>query len=385
MSPPPFVYAAAFCAAVNSALLGYDIGVAGGAMFLAKDELQLSDFDTEIILSTLNFFAIPGALLSRPISDNYGRTKTLALASAFFLCGSLIMASAGGFTMLLVGRMLLGLGTGCGLSIDPLYISEMSPPESRGILVSWSEFSINIGILLGFTANAIFSALRPGVAWRVMLGLGAVMPVAMLYLSLHVMPETPRFLMKVGREEEAREVMEKICPNSPQDVDNTMVQMRRALAGNLSSTSGSGSVGSGVSVGSIGSGGSGGGGGQPRFWELVQNPDPVIRFMLATVCLVAVGQQLSGVEALMYYTPFMLQDVGFSSRQQILTLTALMGLAKTATLVFAACMLDAPRAFVAFAFDWCLCPITRTSYFRDFRVRDYVQCWCRTDHMAVCL
>ena len=109
MSPPTFVYRAAFCAAVNSALLGYDIGEAGGAMFLAKDQLQLSDFDTEVILSTLNFCAIPGALLSRPVSDNYGRTKTLALASTFFLCGSLIMASAGGFTMLLVGRMLLDL------------------------------------------------------------------------------------------------------------------------------------------------------------------------------------------------------------------------------------------------------------------------------------
>ena len=166
-------------------------------------------------------------------------------------------------------------------------------------------------------ANAMLSSIfAPDVAWRVMLGLGAVMPVFMLYLSLFVMPETPRFLMKIGRPEDARAIMEKICPNRPQDVDNVMAEMQRATE----------EKNGGVGI---------------SFWKLIRNPDPVIRFMLATVCLVALAQQLSGVECMMYYTPFMLQDVGFTSGQEIMSLTAFMGLAKTATLVFAACMLDA--------------------------------------------
>ena len=314
-----FVYKCALCASINSALLGYDIGVAGGAMFVAQGQLSLSDFETEVIISALNFASIPGSLLSRFISDNQGRTKTLAMCSIFFLCGSILMASANSFGMLLVGRIFLGIGTGCGLTIGPLYISEISPSKSRGTLVSFTELAINIGILLGFTANALLGSLDPSISWRLMLGLGGIVPIFGLYFSLCIMPETPRFLMKVGKVNEARLVMEKLCL-SKEGIDTTMVEMKQEIEASQSVSRGA------------------------SFISLLFNRDPVIRLMLLTVCSAALAQQLSGVEVLMYYTPFILEDIGFSSREQIFSLTALMGLAKTVTLFYVGCLLDAKGA-----------------------------------------
>ena len=315
---PRYVYQCAFCASVNSALLGYDIGVAGGAMFVAKSVLDLSDMQTEIILAALNLFAIPGAVLARPISDNLGRTRTLALASALFLAGSLFMALAGGFWTLLVGRMVLGFGVGAGLSIDPLYISEIAPAGARGKLVSWSELAINAGIMLGFVATVALEGLDPDASWRVMFALGAVMPIGMLYLATQVMPETPRFLFEKGREAECLRVT-GLLTNSDAERDAVIADLSASKARRDQRI-----------------------GGVDTFCSLLAHTDAVVRRMLLVVCAVAVAQQLSGVEAFMYYTPFMLEDVGFSERSEILGMTAAMGIAKTATLVLVLRLLDRP-------------------------------------------
>lgn len=128
-----YVLFCAFCASLNSANLGYDIGVSGGAFFIAKENLGLTEWETEILIGSLNVMAVLGAMFSRSISDTFGRTRTLAVGSGFFFVGSLLLAGATTFGTLLVGRMMLGIGVGAGLSIDPLYISEISPPEHRGI------------------------------------------------------------------------------------------------------------------------------------------------------------------------------------------------------------------------------------------------------------
>lgn len=148
-SKPPsvtkYVLFCAFCASLNSANLGYDIGVSGGAFFIAKEDFGLSALETEVLIGSLNVMAVLGALFSRPISDRFGRTRTLAVGSGLFFVGSLLLAGATSFGMLLVGRMMLGLGVGAGLSIDPLYISEISPPDHRGKdLILASSLTVSI-------------------------------------------------------------------------------------------------------------------------------------------------------------------------------------------------------------------------------------------------
>ena len=316
--PNNYVYFCVACASLNSVLLGYDIGVAGGAMFIARDVLTLSDVQVEIILASLNLAAIPGAVLARPVSDNLGRTKTLALASSLFIAGSSVMAFASNFWILLLGRIVLGLAVGTGLSIDPLYISEIAPPSHRGSLVSWSEGAINVGILFGFITTFALAGLDPKISWRVMLGLGGVFPLVMLILSTCCMPETPRFLAKIGNTEEAERVLKRLC-STAQEVERILDDLREDQI----RRSGLEDV---------------------TFRQLLWHEDTTIRYMVTTVLCVAVAQQLSGVEAFMYYSPFLFKQVGFQTRSEILGLTAMMGFAKTVTLVFVACLLDTKGA-----------------------------------------
>ena len=149
-----------------------------GAITLIQEEWAFEEWQTELVVASLNAFAIPGAFIAGYTSDTFGRTKTLAAASIFFIVGMTMMTFSEGFYSLLFGRVLCGLGLGCGVSIDPLYIAEIAPPQYRGMLVSFSETSINIGILLGFVSVFVFNAaFEPQKAWRVMLFCGVPTPV----------------------------------------------------------------------------------------------------------------------------------------------------------------------------------------------------------------
>ncbi len=313
--PSRYLYFCTACACLNSALLGYDIGCSGGAFFLAQKDLGLSVEQTEVAIGSMNVCAVFGAILSRNVSDRFGRRRTLAMASLFFLVGSLVLATAGGFGMLLVGRILVGLGVGVGLSIDPMYISEVSPASHRGFLVSWSEISINIGVLLGFLCSYVAGRLPVKIGWRVILGIGAVMPTIMLFLSTLCMPESPRYLVQIGKQEMAKKVLARLFPSETQS-DRVIREICASIEEEKKASASSS-------------------------WRtfFCESP-PELRLQLIIVVGVAFYQQASGVEAFMYYTPFMLRNVGFETRNEILGFTALMGCLKTLVLIPTAVALD---------------------------------------------
>lgn len=140
-----YVYIYTLCAAINSCNLGFDIGVNTEASLLLKDSMNLSDFQIEIFMGSLDLFAMVGALCSHYISDKYGRRRAFALAAIDFIIGVSIMSLSQDFHTLMIGRLFVGLGIGFGLALDPLYIAEISPAAHRGRLVTWSEISLNIG------------------------------------------------------------------------------------------------------------------------------------------------------------------------------------------------------------------------------------------------
>merc|ERR1719204_3000865 len=148
--PVRYVLLSASCACLNSSILGYDIGVVGGAMVLIRDEFNLSDFQWATLISIVNLVAILGAVMSGCIASKYGRTRAILISTLLFFLANSVMATSVNFAMLLAARILNGLGLGFGLSINSLYIAEMSPPRYRGGLVSLSEMSINIGITFCF-------------------------------------------------------------------------------------------------------------------------------------------------------------------------------------------------------------------------------------------
>jgi MFS family permease len=208
------VFKFAMCAAMNSCNLGFDIGVntSAGPLLQQSEALQLSDLQLEILMGSLNMFAAVGAICASSISDRFGRRGGFIVAAVGFILGVLIMTLAQSFGTLMFGRVFVGLGVGFGLAIDPIYIAEISPPSQRGRLVTWSEIATNVGIVLGFSSGLIFYNVEPDLAWRLMFGMGIILPTCLIYLVWKVMPESPRWLVSKGREPEAFLILSKVYP-----------------------------------------------------------------------------------------------------------------------------------------------------------------------------
>ncbi len=205
-------------------LFGYDQGVISGALgFIAKDfdlsrrsrgRHQLGDLG-----------ALAGALLAGILADRVGPQRTLLLAGVLFLVGAAIEAFAPGTPILVVGRFVVGAGVGVASVAGPLYAAEMAPKQTRGRFVSSYQLAITIGILLADIVDAAFSASGE---WRVMLGL-AIIPGIMLIIVVSVMPDTPRWLMKMGRRTDAKASLTK-TQGGP-DVDRRLDVIQRDLEG----------------------------------------------------------------------------------------------------------------------------------------------------------
>ena len=200
----------ALLACINSVSLGYQIGAVTVSNGLVKRHLNLSNAQLAAYEASVNIAAIAGAALSSLISEQLGRRGVFLLAAFVFSAGSVVQALSWTYASLLVGILLVGLGVGIGLAIDPLYIAEISPPGGRGFFVTYSEAAIAAGQLLGYIIALIINASLGSCAcaWRLMLGLGVVPPACLAYAVIFVMPESPRWLARHGREEEARKVLE---------------------------------------------------------------------------------------------------------------------------------------------------------------------------------
>lgn len=196
-------------AAMTSLLLGYDQGVMSGAKLYIAEDLSLSEWQVQLLVGILHVSAV-GALFAGWMSDRLGRKMTVAVACVVFLIGGLMMSCALDYNVLMIGRVITGVGVGTGLTIAPLYMAELSPKAVRGALVSLNEVSINVGVLLGFIAGWAFSGLGKHESWRWMLGMGCLPPVVIGFFLLG-MPESPRWLVKQGRREEALLILQQTC------------------------------------------------------------------------------------------------------------------------------------------------------------------------------
>ena len=124
-------------ASLNSLNLGYDVGTSSGLQVLLRSDplLHLNDSEMELYLGLLNFSSLIGCIIQPAISDKFGRLKVFVLSSFLFMSGLIAQVLASSYSSLVLGRVLVGVGVGVGLSIDPVYISECSPKESRGTKV----------------------------------------------------------------------------------------------------------------------------------------------------------------------------------------------------------------------------------------------------------
>lgn len=310
-----FVIACALFASLNSVLLGYDVGVMSGAILFMKEDLNLTEVQLEVLVGILSIISLLGSLAGGKTSDAIGRKWTIALAAVIFQSGAAIMSLASSFTVLMIGRLLAGIGIGFGVMIAPVYIAEISPTITRGRLTSFPEICVNLGILLGYISNYAFSGLPVHISWRVMLGVG-ILPSVFIGFALFVIPESPRWLVMRNRIDEARLVLAK-TNESEREVEMRLSEIQQAARFANVETYDSKAI-----------------------WRELLNPTPGVRRMLITGCGIQCFQQVTGIDATVYYSPTIFKEAGIKEKTQLLAATVAVGFTKTMLILIAILLID---------------------------------------------
>jgi MFS transporter, SP family, major inositol transporter len=203
----------AFIATIGGLLFGYDTGVINGALRPMSEELGLTPLTAGVVTSSLLFGAAVGAVLGGRLSDARGRRSAILLLSLAFLTGTVIAVVAPNFGVMVVGRVILGIAVGGASTVVPVYLAELAPYEIRGSLAGRNEVMIAVGAFAAFVVNALIGNVWGHIdgVWRLMLAICAI-PAVALFLGMLRMPESPRWLVEKGRHEEALAVMKTIRP-----------------------------------------------------------------------------------------------------------------------------------------------------------------------------
>ena len=211
-------------AALGGFLFGFDTAVISGVEKSIQQLWSLSDFAHGFTVASALIGTVIGSLLAGAPAEKYGRKKVLMAIGLLYLATSLVTALTPSWLPFVIFRFLGGIGVGASSVVGPMYISEISPAHSRGRLVALFQFNIVSGILLAFVSNYLLNGISEE-SWRWMLGVQAIP--SLLYFSLVFrVPESPRWLMKQKREEEARRVLGEI---GEEEQVQAMNQIRESL------------------------------------------------------------------------------------------------------------------------------------------------------------
>ncbi|MFV0605951.1 MAG: sugar porter family MFS transporter [Niabella sp.] len=205
---PAYITGISFISALGGYLFGFDFAVIAGALPFLKEQFGFNEVQEGLATATLALGCIVGCIIAGSISDKYGRKKGLMLAAVIFFLSSLAMAFSHNSVAFISYRFIAGIGVGMASVLSPMYIAEVAPAHMRGRMVSINQLTIVIGI---FITNLVNYYLRnEGVdAWRWMVGLGAV-PSFLFIAGVLWLPESPRWLVKAGKETNAGSILSKI-------------------------------------------------------------------------------------------------------------------------------------------------------------------------------
>ena len=232
---PRKVIGLAIAGAVGGFLFGFDSSVVNGAVDAIKDEFALSEAVTGFAVAVALLGCAAGAYLAGKVADKYGRIPAMKLGAVLFLVSAVGTGFAFGVWDLIFWRLVGGLGIGLASVIAPAYISEISPRHVRGRLASLQQLAITTGIFAALLSDALFATTAGGAdqalwlgieAWRWMFLAGAVPAVVYGWIA-YTLPESPRFLVFKGKEDEARKVFETIAPS--EDTDRHIREIQSAI------------------------------------------------------------------------------------------------------------------------------------------------------------
>jgi SP family galactose:H+ symporter-like MFS transporter len=300
--PSRFVYIVAAVSALGGMLFGYDTGVISGAILFIKKEFVLSTALEEVVVSVVLIGAVGGAAAGGTLADRFGRRKLIIITAAIFALGAVGTALAQNVAWLIIGRIIVGAAIGAASFTAPLYISEISPVSVRGRLVSFNQLAITIGIVVSYLVGYALSGIG---GWRWMFGLAAI-PSAMLGIGLLFMPDSPRWLLSQGLVDKAHVVLKRIRGIANVDDELQEIQM------SLSQQSGS--------------------------WS--EFLSPLVRPALIVGIGLAIFQQASGINTVIYYAPTIFQFAGFKSASAAILATVGVGVINMVMTTVAMQLLD---------------------------------------------
>lgn len=183
-------------AATGGLLFGFDTGVISGAQNFLQDPLGwgINDEQLEWVTTAVLIGAVLGAALSGRVSDILGRKKVIIIASVIFAVGAIATGAAPNVSLLVIGRIIIGIAIGIASFSVPMYISEISPTRSRGALVTMNQLMITIGILVSYISDYLIANNANPFSWRWMFYVG-FFPALILFVGMFFVPETPRWLI----------------------------------------------------------------------------------------------------------------------------------------------------------------------------------------------
>lgn len=284
--------------ALGGLLFGYDTAVISGAIGFLETKFTLDTTMKGWAVSSAIWGCIIGVAVAGYIADKIGRKKTLLITAFLFAISAIGSALANDFTEFVIARIIGGIGVGAASMLSPLYISEIAPASKRGMLVSLYQLAIVIGINIVVFFNykiAQFSTVEWNVemGWRYMVG-SEVVPAALFFIALFFVPESPRWLSKQGRGEEALEVLNRV--NSSEIASQVHNEIKIAL-GHEKGT-------------------------------LKELFEPGLRVAMIIGVFLALFSQITGINAIIYYAPEILKSAGFAVDSALMQ-TVIIGVVNT--------------------------------------------------------
>ncbi len=284
-----YIVAISFISALGGYLFGFDFAVISGALPFLRTTFGLTPVLEGFLTGSLALGCMLGCLIAGSLAERYGRRPGLMTAAIVFALSSVGMALSNSLTVFIVMRFAAGIGVGMASMLSPMYIAEISPAAVRGRNVAINQLTIVIGILITNLVNYMLADNGDN-AWRWMFGLGAV-PSVLFLLGVIWLPESPRWLMQVNRQEQARRVLGKI--GDVNFAEHTVDDIKRSLvAGKQNAVSSS-------------------------VWA------PAVRGAVVVGILLAVFQQFCGINVVFNYTSTIFESVGASLNQQLFETVAI--------------------------------------------------------------
>ena len=295
-------------AALGGLLFGYDTAVIAGAVGYLQEKFDLTPTLVGWAASSAIWGCVLGAMFAGYLSDAFGRKKILILTAVLFFLSALGSAIANDLTFFIIARFVGGVGVGAASMLSPLYISETSPAKKRGTLVSIYQLAIVIGINVIYFVNYFISTSGSSqwnvdYGWRYMIG-SEIIPAAIFFILLFIVPESPRWLLKKGKTVEAEKILRNINGEATPQIMHEIQQTLHHESGSLKDLFGKG-----------------------------------LRKAMIVGVVLALFSQITGINAIIYFAPEIFKSIGFGVQSAFFQ-TILIGIINTLFTFLALWLID---------------------------------------------